>query len=141
VKALHCGPGEGRTFARPSTGGSVTVKIASEAVTVFETTRPAGDDGGPGLHSHVAFDETFYVVSGEWEFAAGDDRIIAGAGETVHLPRGIFHSFRSTGREEGRLVGIAVPGGIEDFFEEAAQTADDAGAGRRHGIEWAGADR
>ena len=37
---------------------------------------------------------------------------------------------------DGKLFGVAVPGGIEDFFDEAAQTADDARAGRQHGIEF-----
>ena len=129
--------GEGKIIPRPMTHGSVTVKIASDASTIFETQRATGDAGGQGLHSHPGFEETFYVVSGEWEFVAGDRTIVGVIGTVVHLPRGIFHGFRSTGRLDGRLLGIAVPGGIEDFFEEAAQTADDEGAGRHHGIEFA----
>lgn len=129
--------GGGEVIARPATSGSVTVKIANDQSTIFETERAAGDAGGSGLHSHPGFDETFYVVSGEWEFVAGDRMIVGGAGMVVHLPRGIFHGFRSTGRLDGRLLGIAVPGGIEDFFEEAASSSDDEGAGRHHGIEFA----
>jgi mannose-6-phosphate isomerase-like protein (cupin superfamily) len=127
---------EGKAIPRPGTHGSVTVKVASEASTAFETQRAAGDAGGPPLHSHPGFDETFYVVSGEWEFVVGDRTIVADAGTVVYLPRGIFHAFRSTGRLDGRLFGIAVPGGIEDFFEEAARTSNDDEAGRRHGIEF-----
>jgi len=112
--------------------GSVTVKVATEAGTVFETERAAGDAGGPRLHSHPGFDETFYVVSGEWEFVAGDEKFIAESGSVVHLPRGVFHSFRSTGRVAGKLLGFAVPGGIEDFFEEAARTSNDEGFLRFH---------
>ena len=129
---------EGRTFDRPSTHGSVTIKVASEAGTVFETRRSAGDAAGPGLHSHPGFDETFYVVSGEWEFTVDGRSVVAEAGTVVHLPRGIFHGFRSTGRFDGHVLGIAVPGGIEEFFEEAAHAAEDAEVGRRHGITFAG---
>ena len=125
-------------FARPATGGSVTVKVASEAATVFEANRNAGSRGGPPRHSH-RFAETFYVVAGEWEFVAGEETILAEAGTLIHLPGGIVHGFRSTGRAEGKLVGIAVPGGIEHFFAEAARTGDDAQAGRAHGIHWADA--
>jgi mannose-6-phosphate isomerase-like protein (cupin superfamily) len=136
VEAIVRKRGEGSTIPRPGTHGSVTIKAATGASTVFETQRPAGDAGGPAVHSHPGFDETFYVVSGEWEFVVGDDTITADAGMVVHLPRGVFHTFRSTGRVDGTLVGVAVPGGIEDFFEEAARTANDDEAGRHHGIEF-----
>lgn len=127
------------TILRPVMHGSVTIKVANETSTVFETERAAGDARGSGLHSHPGFDETFYVVSGEWEFIAGDRTVLADAGTVVHLPRGIFHHFRSTGRLEGKLFGIATPGGIEDYFEEAAGTANDDEAGRHHGIRFIGA--
>jgi len=137
MNAVIVQAGDGRVFARPATGGSVTIKVASGAVTVFEARRKAGDAGGPGLHSHQGFDETFYVLSGEWEFVAGDETVIAAAGTVVHLPRGVPHAFRSTGREDGTLLGVANPGGIEEFFEEAARTSDDEAAGLHHGIRWA----
>jgi mannose-6-phosphate isomerase-like protein (cupin superfamily) len=129
--------GEGHTIPRPGTHGMVTIKAATGACTLFETQRRAGDAGGPGVHSHPGFDETFYVVSGEWEFAVADGRVVADAGAVVHVPRGAFHTFRSAGRIDGTLVGVAVPGGIEDFFEEAARTANDDEAGKHHGIEFA----
>lgn len=122
--------GEGRVIPRPGTRGHVTIKVSSESSTVFETQRPAGDAGGASLHAHPGFDETFYVVAGEWEFVLDDRMIVADEGTVVHVPRGVFHGFHSTGRAGGKLVGIAVPGGIEHFFEEAARTADDDGAGR-----------
>jgi len=137
VKAVVVKHGEGTTIPRPGTHGSVTIKAATGASTVFETERRAGDAGGPGVHSHPGFDETFYVVSGEWEFVVEDDTLAASPGTVVYLPRGVFHTFRSTGRVDGTLVGVAVPGGIEDFFEEAARTANDDEAGRHHGIEFA----
>jgi mannose-6-phosphate isomerase-like protein (cupin superfamily) len=140
VKAIVRKAGDGDVYGRPSTGGSVTVKVSGPAATVFETQRAAGNAGGPGKHSHPGFDETFYVVSGRWEFTAGDERFVAEAGTVIHLPRGIFHSFRSTGEVSGKLVGIAVPGGIEEFFAEAERTANDHEAGAGHGIEFASID-
>ena len=137
MDAIVIQPGAGREIPRPVTHGAVTVKVAGAPVTVFETRRATGDDGGPALHSHPAFDETFYVVAGEWEFVAGDRTVVASPGSVVHLPRGVFHSFRSTGRFDGTLLGIAAPGGIEDFFEEAAATIEDREVGRKHGIDFA----
>jgi mannose-6-phosphate isomerase-like protein (cupin superfamily) len=119
MEAVVLKRGEGKLFARPSTHGSVTLKVAKRASTSFETQGVTADAVGREIHSHPGFDETFYVVSGEWEFTAGDRTFVAHAGTTVYLPRGIFHAFRSTGRVGGRLFGVAVPGGIEDFFEEA----------------------
>jgi mannose-6-phosphate isomerase-like protein (cupin superfamily) len=136
MEAVVLKRGEGKLFPRPASQGSVIVKVAHRTSTAFETERMAGDAGGPGMHAHPGFDETFYVVSGEWEFVAHDRTFVADAGTTVYLPAGIFHSFRSTGRLEGKLFGIAVPGGIEDFFEEAAQSTDDEAVGRSHGIEF-----
>jgi mannose-6-phosphate isomerase-like protein (cupin superfamily) len=123
MKAIVRNAGDGEVFGRPTAGGSVTVKLSGGSATVFETQRAAGDAGGQAQHSHPGFDETLYVVSGQWEFVAGDERFVADAGAVVHLPRGIFHSFRSTGQTDGKLVGIAVPGGIEELFAEAERTA------------------
>lgn len=136
MEAIVLKRGEGRTIPRPGTHGSVTIKAATGAGTVFETQRRAGDAGGPGVHSHPGFDETFYVISGEWVFSVEGEAVVVSAGAVVHVPRGVFHTFRSTGRIDGTLVGVAVPGGIEDFFEEAARTANDDEAGRHHGIEF-----
>jgi len=136
MEAIVLKRGEGRVIPRPTTNGSVRIKVAGEAGTIFETERATGDTGGPPLHSHPGFDETFYVAAGEWEFVVAGRTILAEPGTVVHLARGIFHSFRSTGRMDGRLLGVAVPRGIEDFFEEAARTSNDGEAGRRHGIEF-----
>jgi mannose-6-phosphate isomerase-like protein (cupin superfamily) len=125
----------GTVYPRPASHGSVTVKVANRTSTSFETERATGDMGEPELHAHPGFDETFYVLSGEWEFVAGDMTFVAEAGTTVYLPRGTFHAFRSTGRLEGKLFGVAVPGGIEDLFEEAAQHRRRRGS-RHQGIEF-----
>jgi mannose-6-phosphate isomerase-like protein (cupin superfamily) len=121
-------PGGGTTFPRPDTGGAVTIKLAREAtggaITVWESHRSTGDTRGPGVHSHPGFDEMFYVLAGEYEFTAAGRRFAAPAGTFVFLPRGMFHTFVSTGAADGSLLGFGVPGGIEDFFEEAASTDD-----------------
>ncbi len=133
--------GGGKSLPRPDTGGVVTIKLSSEmtggACTIWESKRAGGDTGGPGVHSHPGFDETFYVLAGEYQFTIGHEKVIAPTGTTVFVPRGTFHTFSSTGLSEGRLLAFAVPGGIEDFFEEMASADDDLAngvVGRRHGI-------
>ena len=134
-------PGEGKTLPRPDTGGAVTIKLSSAAtggaITVWESVRPAGDRRGPGLHSHPRFDEIFYVLGGEYQFLAGGEEFAAPSGTLVFVPRGIFHTFANTDAGEGRLLSLAVPGGVEDFFEEMAFADDEArpeAVGRKHGI-------
>jgi hypothetical protein len=44
----------------------------------------------------------------------------APVGTIVYLPRGTRHRFRSTGAASGRVLSFAAPGGIDAFFEAAA---------------------
>ena len=117
-------PGDGPTLSRPDEGGVVTIKLPSEmtggAVTVWESHRLAGDTRGPGVHSHPGFDEMFYILAGTYAFTVAGRRFTASAGTFVFVPGGIFHTFASRGDLEARLLHLAVPGGIEDCFEEAA---------------------
>lgn len=117
-------PGEGTTFPRPDTGGAVTIKLSSKitggAITVWESHWPPGDTAGGGAHSHPGFDEMFYVLAGQCAFTAAGRRYVAPAGTFAFMPRGTFHAFVTNGATEGRVLHLAVPGGVEDFFEEMA---------------------
>lgn len=118
---------EGRSIPRPETGGTVTITVASHqsggAVTVYTSERLAGDRRGPGMHAHPGFDETFYVLQGEYEFAIGSDVVRAEAGTTLFIPRGTFHDFHASGTSASKLLTICTPGGIEDFFEDSGRVA------------------
>jgi len=119
------GPEEGRLIPRPDTGGALRIKLESPqaggALTVYESSGPAGHTTGPGIHSHPGFDEMFYVVRGRYEFAIGGVTHIAGEGTFVYVPRGVFHSFRSMGEMQPRLLTICTPGGIEELFDQAVR--------------------
>jgi mannose-6-phosphate isomerase-like protein (cupin superfamily) len=102
------------------------------ALSVFETSIGAG----PPLHVHDREDECFYVLDGELSIRCGDDAFDAAAGSFVFLPRGRPHRFWAAG-PSARLLLIAVPGGIEDYFAEinAAASDDERGRiGERYGI-------
>lgn len=140
--------GGGKSLPRPDTRGEVTIKLSSDVTggscTIWESKRVQGDTGGPGVHSHPEFDEAFYVLAGEYEFSLGKKKVIASTGALVFLPRGTFHTFSSTGLSEGRLLAFAVPGGVEDFFEEMAVADHDVAAavvGGKHGIVFVDPDR
>jgi len=113
----------GLKASRHSTGG---------ALTVIETSIGAG----PPLHVHDREDECFYIIDGELSIRCGGDAYDAAAGSFVFLPRGRPHRFWAAG-PSARLLLIAVPGGIEDYFREISAASSDAERGRiqeRYGI-------
>lgn len=102
------------------------------ALSVFETSI----ETGPPLHVHDREDECFYVLDGELSVHCGGDAFDAAAGSFVFLPRGRPHRFWAAG-PAARLLLIAVPGGIEDYFVEINAASSDAERGRigeRYGI-------
>jgi quercetin dioxygenase-like cupin family protein len=122
----------------PGNGVSVdpTMKASRDAtggaLSVFETTV----DDGPPLHVHTHEDESIYVLEGEVSVRCGEETLQAPAGSFVFLPRGTAHCFWSAGAP-ARVLLMAVPGGIEDYFAEinAATTDEERGRiGERYGI-------
>jgi mannose-6-phosphate isomerase-like protein (cupin superfamily) len=108
----------GLKASQHSTGG---------ALSVFETSIGAG----PPLHVQDREDECFYVLDGELSIRCGDDAFDAAAGSFVFFPRGRPHRCWAAG-PPARLLLIAVPGGIEEYFAEINAAPDDA-ARRRIG--------
>jgi mannose-6-phosphate isomerase-like protein (cupin superfamily) len=113
----------GMKASKRSTGG---------ALSVFVTTIGAG----PPLHVHDHEDECFYVLDGELSIRCGGDTLNAPAGSFVFLPRGRAHRFWATD-QPARLLLITVPGGMEDYFRQINNAADDEDRhriGERYGI-------
>jgi quercetin dioxygenase-like cupin family protein len=82
--------------------------------------------GGPPLHAHAEL-EIFYVVEGEVDFTAvidGERRSVkAGPGYTAFIPPWAPHTYST--RTGAKTVLVAVPGGIERFFEEIGHPVAD----------------
>ena len=72
------------------------------------------------LHKHAREDEYSYVLSGQVGVKIGDEVAVAGPGELVAKPRGIWHSFWNAGDETARLLELISPAGFEQYFEEMA---------------------
>ncbi len=152
VTPIALAPGEGERFW--FLDGEFTFKATGETtggeLFLMETLLPVGF--GPPLHVHHNEHEAFYVVEGRLEIVCGDQRFEAGAGGFAFLPSGIAHTFRVIGDGPARVLGIAVPGGIEGFFRELARPAETPGlppqgpidhaalqqAAARHGNEFVG---
>jgi quercetin dioxygenase-like cupin family protein len=66
------------------------------------------EGSGPVPHSHP-WDESFYVIRGEIEFAIEEKSMTATPGTLVHLPAGTAHWFRF-GKGGGQMVSMTGQG-------------------------------
>lgn len=66
---------------------------------------------GPPLHSHPD-EETFYVLSGSFEFSLGDisNPVQATQGDVVKVFGNAVHTYKNIGDAAGKLLTIATPG-------------------------------
>lgn len=68
-------------------------------------------------HFHTQEDEIFYLMEGEMEFTVAKEKILATAGTTVFLPRGVPHSFKVISESARGLI-MLQPAGMEKMFRE-----------------------
>ena len=69
-------------------------------------------------HIHTREDEALYIIEGQFDLQYGDQTISATNGFHLFMKRGIFHSFKNVGNNEGKLLIIFIPGGCEKLYEE-----------------------
>jgi quercetin dioxygenase-like cupin family protein len=117
--AAYWGPGERMTFliTGKETGGAFFMADISVA-----------PGGGTPPHIHHREDESFRLLEGSLTVQVGGDTITASAGDFVHLPRGIAHSFRNTGDGYAKALVLTTPAGLEGFFAEVFDPAVDDSA-------------
>ena len=133
------GAGEGRSVW--VVGDRYTVKASGEdtggAYALIEAVVPPG--GGPPPHIHHREDEAFYVLEGELLFHVDGRDIAAGAGSWVTLARGSLHHFKNIGPTPAKMLILATPAGLEQFFlvagREASDTSAESGAVRPEDTE------
>ena len=117
--------GEGR--AAWVVGDLYTVKASGAdtggAFALIEVLVPP--QSGPPPHLHSREDEAFYILEGEFEVHIDGQRITAGPGSWVTLARGSLHHFRNIGSTPARLLILATPAGLDQFFLEAGREATD----------------
>jgi quercetin dioxygenase-like cupin family protein len=89
-------------------------------LTMVETQVRAGCE--PPLHVHAREDEAFFVLDGEVVFQRGLERVTAGPGQAVLLPRGIPHGF-AVRSETARMLLVFTPAGLEEAFRSVSVAA------------------
>src|ERR1700760_2203009 len=131
IAGYVAGPGEGVA------GGSPDVKATAVATAGALTVMESVVRQGPPRHVHAHEDECFYVLEGTVTGTCGDEAFEAGPRSFVFLPRGLTHTFRAA-EGEARVLLIAVPGGIEHYFDEinnAVSAAEQERIRTKYGIQ------
>lgn len=102
-------------------------KQTGNAFCLFVDHPPAGWSLPP--HRHLNEAETIYVVEGTFSMKIDGNTSELGAGDSVHIPRGVVHAGANVGTETGRRVVMFSPAGMESFFAEVGR-ADPGGFDR-----------
>lgn len=79
---------------------------------------------GPGvtpLHIHHDNEEAVYVLEGELTVQVGDDFHTLRPGSYAMAPRGVPHTYRSSGDKSARVLFTYMPGNHWQMLEEAAK--------------------
>lgn len=116
-----------------------TVSVVGDRYTFLVTARESGGafalfdflippNHGPPLHEHAREDEAFHILEGEFEFTVDGKTIRPAPGQCLYAKRGIPHTFRNIGKAPGRMVVVACPAGLEDFFAEVGTALPSPGS-------------
>jgi len=103
-----------------------------------------GPESGNRLHVHTYEDEVVYVVQGAIQIRLGDGKLEVSVGGVAHLPKGIPHALYNPLKAPLRILALAIPGGMEQFFDELESAMQDGSMddakhreiSRKYGIEW-----
>lgn len=120
-------PGEGRTVDL----GVLTMRVLAGGVDTtgrrFTLAEFSGSQSGAWTvpHLHRGFEESFYVLDGQFVFTLGEEQREATPGTYVLVPRGTAHMITAA-EGGGRFLTLMVPGGLEDMFVELAELGPEA---------------
>ncbi|MCC3155739.1 cupin domain-containing protein [Hymenobacter sp. 15J16-1T3B] len=73
-------------------------------------------------HTHRREDETYVVLEGRLRFYVDNEELLAGPGDTVHLPRNRRHWYRLESDYARVLLHVA-PAGLEHFYGALSEPA------------------
>ena len=133
------------------TVGQVAVRFLVEgeasggSVAMFEFDVPAGARV-PVAHSHDAYEETIYGLSGVLTWTIYGEKHEVGPGQVLCIPRGAVHRFDNTHGADATMLAVVTPGILgPDYFRDVAAIITGAVGGppspaaiaevmRRHGL-------
>jgi quercetin dioxygenase-like cupin family protein len=115
--------------------GALAIRFLVEAsesggsVAVFEFDVPP-QAKVPIAHSHDAYEETLYGLSGALTWTVDDERHEVGPGDVLCIPRGVVHKFENEGEVEATNLAIVTPAVLgPQYFRDLAALVDAAAGG------------
>jgi quercetin dioxygenase-like cupin family protein len=124
---------------------TLAFKVASEDMEnrlfVIEQTMHA--KGGPPRHLHLAQDEWFYPLEGEFVAEVGEEHFQLTPGDSLLAPRNVPHVWAYVGDGTGRiLIAFSPAGQMQAFFKETtkanAMPPQDPALWEAHGMQLLG---
>jgi len=108
----------------------LTGENSSGSIAAFEMTVPAGDGLPAPPHSHAAYEETIYGLSGVLTMKVEGEAIEIGPGQTLCIPRGAVHSFQNRAAQDAKTLCVITPAAIgPEYFREVAAVLKAAAGG------------
>jgi quercetin dioxygenase-like cupin family protein len=114
-------PGSGRALDVLGVTHRLTSEQSGGSIYIFESTFEPGT--GNRLHVHSREDEIAYVLEGALEVRLRDRSQILEAGGVGRLPRNLPHAIRNPLDRPSRYLFLAVPGGLDRWFDAVADAA------------------
>ncbi|MDD7940296.1 cupin domain-containing protein [Actinomycetospora lutea] len=123
-------PGSGRAMAP---GYEVKLeKGVGGGIAVFEAEHAPGSPGPP-RHTHISYDEAFYVLTGTMSFDIDGDHVDCPAGSFVWIPHGAAHAFHNPTTSPASVLVVVTAEAItlvEEFLALATDGPPDIAVAR-----------
>jgi quercetin dioxygenase-like cupin family protein len=121
-------PNRALTLADPDDPGLTHLAVVGDTYTILVSSADTGgrytlidmlipDGGGPPPHRHD-FDEMFHVLDGAIEVTLRGETSTVTAGQTANVPANAPHAFHNGSGQTVRLLCLASPGGLDEYFAE-----------------------
>jgi quercetin dioxygenase-like cupin family protein len=105
-------------------GRRAVVLVSREELVVIESVvQPGG--GGAGPHFHKQHVDSFYVLEGELEVTVAGETMRVRAGELIHAPPHVVHSFENASDEPVRFLNVHAPGMRFDDYMRRMDAGED----------------
>ena len=115
--------GTGRSLDFLSVTHRLTSNQTDGSIYIFESRFEPGD--GNRLHVHSREVEIAYVLSGALEIRLPDRTVVLEAGGIGRLPTHLPHALRNPLETSSDYLFMAIPGGLDRWFDAVAAAHDD----------------
>jgi quercetin dioxygenase-like cupin family protein len=116
-------PGAGTTYDFLGITHKLTSRETGGAFYLFESSFGPGDSNR--LHVHRREDEISYVLEGALEIRLRDETMTLEAGGVARLPKNLPHAIRNPLPTPSRYLFLAIPGGLDQWFDAVEQARRD----------------